>query len=146
MILRRQGDDVDVESVRSAVRHIIESRRFDGWLIEMPDHVLVQVAAPLEMLGFQHYMTPPQDRLLVRAARVVWDAVAGLLDDCPADLAEGFASLGAALSAAPAVARGQEWAPSQPLQRRTGVSPCTTQGLNSTGPAPGGPTPPGSPG
>ncbi|MFI8365966.1 hypothetical protein [Streptomyces sp. NPDC085466] len=106
-MLRRQREDVDVESVRSSVKRIIESDRYDAWLIELPDHVLVQLAAPLEMLGFQHHLTPRQDVLLVRAARVVWDAVAGLLDDCPDDLAAEFARLGAALVDRSAVARGQ---------------------------------------
>ncbi|MET9619310.1 MULTISPECIES: hypothetical protein [unclassified Streptomyces] len=94
----READDVDMDSLRATVGRIVEADRFDGWLIELPDHVLVAVAAPLEMLGFQHYLTPPQDDLLVRAARVVWDSVAGLLDDCPADLAAEFASLGAAVT------------------------------------------------
>ncbi len=85
-------------SLRATVGRIVEADRFDGWLIELPDHVLVAVAAPLEMLGFQHYLTPPRDDLLVRAARVVWDSVADLLADCPADLAAEFASLGAALT------------------------------------------------
>ncbi|MFF7181305.1 hypothetical protein [Streptomyces sp. NPDC008121] len=79
------------------MENIVESDRFDGWLIETPDHVLVQIAAPLEMLQFQYFLTPPQDHLLVRASRVVWEAVAGLLDDCPDDLAAAFAALGASL-------------------------------------------------
>ncbi|MEV4945524.1 hypothetical protein [Streptomyces sp. NPDC053755] len=98
MLRRRRHDPVDIEAVRSAVKRIVESDRFDGWLTETPDHVLVQMSAPLEMLGFHHFLTPPQDRLLVRAARVVWDAVAGLLDDCPDDLAAAFAALGASLA------------------------------------------------
>ncbi|MFI6063448.1 hypothetical protein [Streptomyces sp. NPDC051286] len=95
---QREADTADLPSLRTAVVRIVEAKRFDGWLAEMPDHVLIQVAAPLEMLGFQHYLTPPQDDLLVRAARVVWDPVAGLLDDCPADLAAEFASLGATVT------------------------------------------------
>ncbi|EST31258.1 hypothetical protein N566_20855 [Streptomycetaceae bacterium MP113-05] len=91
-------DDVDVAAVRRAVRSIAESPRYDDWLLEMPDHVLHAVAAPLEMLVFQYYLTPPKDRMLVRAARVVWDSVADSLEDCPADMATAYASLGTALS------------------------------------------------
>jgi hypothetical protein len=91
-------DDVEVAAVREAVRNIAESPRYDDWLLEMPDHVLHALAAPLEMLVFQYYLTPPKDRMLVRAARVVWDGVADFLGDCPADMAAVYASLGTALS------------------------------------------------
>lgn len=103
----REVASVDMELVRRAVTGIIESERFDDWLVEMPDHVLVEVAAPLEMLQFQHYLTPPKDRFLVRSARVVWDAVADLLADCPADLATEFAALGASLTDRSTVSHGQ---------------------------------------
>lgn len=93
----RTHEDVDAASVRTAVGGVVESPRYDEWLLEVPDHVLIQVAAPLEMLAFQYYVTPPQDRLLVRAARVVWDGVAELLEDCPVDMADRFAALGAAV-------------------------------------------------
>ncbi|MFD9867135.1 hypothetical protein ACFXI8_25635 [Streptomyces niveus] len=110
-MLRKQREreiaSVDMESVRRAVARIIESERFDDWLVEMPDHVLVEVAAPLEMLQFQHYLMPPKDRYLVRSARVVWDAVADLLADCPSDLAAEFASLGASLKDRSMVSHGQ---------------------------------------
>jgi len=94
----RHQEEAEPAAVRTAVGGIVEAPRFDDWLLEMPDHVLVQVVAPLEMLAFQFYVTPPQERLLLRAARVVWDAVDGLLPDCPADMAERFAALGAAVA------------------------------------------------
>ncbi|MEW2268894.1 hypothetical protein ACNPQM_21325 [Streptomyces sp. NPDC056231] len=105
---QREASDADIDAVATAVGRIVEADRFDRWLLELPDHVLVATAAPLEMLGFQYHLTPRQDLLLVRAARVVWDAVAGLLDDCPDDLAEEFTLLGVALVERSVAARGQE--------------------------------------
>ncbi|MFI6418113.1 hypothetical protein ACIBG6_12025 [Streptomyces sp. NPDC050842] len=103
---RRQREDVDIEPVSAAVARIVDADQFDRWLLELPDHVLVAVAAPLEMLGFHYHLTPRQDVLLVRAARVVWDAVADLLGDCPDDLAGEFALLGAALGDRSVAGRG----------------------------------------
>lgn len=106
-MLRSRREQVDMPTLRAAVRRIVESERYDAWLLEMPDHVLVQVAAPLEMLGFQHYVKPPQDKLLLRAARVVWEGVADLLDDCPPDMAADFAALGAAVDGTAGAPGGQ---------------------------------------
>jgi hypothetical protein len=84
--------------VRGAVRSVVESPRFDDWLLEVPDRILVNIAAPLEMLTFQYYLDPPRDRHLVRAARVACEAVEDDLHDCPADMAAVFRGLGDAVA------------------------------------------------
>lgn len=87
---RSRSEDVDMAAVRSAVSGVID--RFDGWLLEAPEPVLIRVAAPLEMLQFQYYLTPPSDRHLLRAARVCCEAAgSGLdLDGCPQDMVRAF--------------------------------------------------------
>lgn len=87
-----------MERVRSAVYDVVESPRMDAWLRELPDPILIAVAAPLEMLAFQYHLEPPSDRHLVRAARVACEAVETDLRDCPADFAEAFRSLGRAVA------------------------------------------------
>jgi hypothetical protein len=91
-------EDIDIPRLRSTLREVIESSRFDEWLIEVPDGVLVQIAAPFEMLTFQYYLDPPNDRHLVRAARVVCDAVKHSSQDCPADMTRAFRRLGGVVS------------------------------------------------
>jgi hypothetical protein len=87
--------DIDVRLLRAALGDIIQSGRFDDWLAEVPDRVLVQVAAPFEMLAFQFYLDPPQDRHLVRAARVACETVENSSADCPADMSGAFRRLSA---------------------------------------------------
>ncbi len=84
--------------VRAAVRDLVESEQSDEWLAEVPDEVLLRLVAPLEMLTFQYYLDPPRERHLVRAARAAYDGMAAHLDACPADLAEAFRRLRAALA------------------------------------------------
>lgn len=86
--------------VREAVRGLVETERDDAWLTEVPDDVLVRLVAPLEMLTFQYYLDPPRERHLVRAARVACEAMEDHLDACPADLAEAFRHLRAAMAPA----------------------------------------------
>jgi hypothetical protein len=85
--------DIDVGLLRAAVGDIIQSGRFDDWLVEVPDGVLVQVAAPFEMLAFQYYLDPPQERHLVRAARVACETVENTKDECPEDMSCMFRQL-----------------------------------------------------
>lgn len=95
---RAARETVDMERVRAAVHDVVESPRLDVWLRELPDPILIAIAAPLEMLGFQYHLEPPSDRHLVRAARVAYAAVASDLYDCPADFAEAFRSVGRAVA------------------------------------------------
>jgi hypothetical protein len=88
-----RSDDLDVALVRAAVRRIVESVRFDDWLLELPADVLVQVAAPLEVLAFHYHLDASQDRHLVRAARVAWESVETSLPRCPPDMAQAFREL-----------------------------------------------------
>jgi hypothetical protein len=92
----------DMDWVRAAVRELVETGKTDEWLATLPDHALVRLAAPLEMLTFQYYLDPPRDRHLVRAARVACATIADCLDDCPGDLAAVFRRLDGALVGAPA--------------------------------------------
>lgn len=87
--------DIDVGLLRAALRGIIQSGRFDDWLVEVPDQVLVQVAGPFEMLAFQYYLDPPQDRHLVRAARIACETVENSSGDCPEDMSGAFRRLSA---------------------------------------------------
>jgi hypothetical protein len=95
---RNETEDTDMRLLRSTVGEVIESRRFDEWLIEVPDWVLVQIAAPFEMLTFQYYLDPPNDGHLLRAARVACDAVEGSREDCPEDMTHAFGWLGGGVS------------------------------------------------
>ncbi|MEU0548222.1 hypothetical protein [Micromonospora sp. NPDC005979] len=88
--MRRQSESLDPAAVRAAVRDIVEAPRYDAWLMEMPDEMLVRLAAPLEMLQFQFYLTPRLERHLVRAARVCCEASAVGLETCPADMRQAF--------------------------------------------------------
>jgi hypothetical protein len=97
LVARRRAPDADLDRVRSAVRALVETGRTDEWLAELPDHALVHLAAPLEMLTFQYYLDPPRDRHLLRAARVACETMAPCLDDCPDDLAAAFRRLAAAV-------------------------------------------------
>lgn len=90
---RNKSEHIDIPRLRSAVRGVVEADRFDEWLVELPDDVLIQVAAPLEMLQFQYYLSPTRDRHLVRAARVCCEAVEGGLERCPADMVAAFGNL-----------------------------------------------------
>lgn len=92
--MRWRRDEFDAGELRSAVRDIVESARFDDWFLEAPDEVLVAVAAPLEVLTFHYYLDPPKDRHLLRAARVAAQSVADRLEECPADMAVAFSALG----------------------------------------------------
>jgi len=87
--------------IRDAVRALVETDRSDAWFTEVPGDVLMRLAAPLEMLTFQYYLDPPRERHLLRAARVACDAMEHHLDACPADLAEAFRRLRAAMEPAP---------------------------------------------
>ncbi len=91
---RNKTEDVDMRSVRGAVKGLVETGRLDAWLLELPDPILVQAAAPPEMLTFQYYLTPSRDRHLVRAARVVWEGLEEHLDGCPDDMATALSRLG----------------------------------------------------
>jgi hypothetical protein len=91
-------EDIDMLLLRSTVGEVIESRRFDEWLVEVPDRVLVQIAAPFEMLTFQYYLDPPNDRHLVRAARVACDAVESSKQDCPEGMTHAFGQLSGVVS------------------------------------------------
>jgi hypothetical protein len=95
-----RADDVDIQRVRTAVQAIVESVRFDDWLDEVPGEVLVEVAAPLEVLTFHYYLDPPKDRHLVRAARVACRSVGGSLPRCPEDMADAFRELCGAVTSA----------------------------------------------
>jgi hypothetical protein len=94
---RRRAVPADMDRVRDAVRGLVETGKTDEWLATLPDHALVRLAAPLEMLTFQYYLDPPRDRHLVRAARVACATMAECLADCPDDLAAAFRRLGGAL-------------------------------------------------
>jgi hypothetical protein len=87
-----------MDRVRDAVRGLVETGKTDEWLATLPDHALMRLAAPLEMLTFQYYLDPPRDRHLVRAARVACATMAECLDDCPDDLAAAFRQLDVVLS------------------------------------------------
>jgi hypothetical protein len=87
----------DVDRVRAAVRELVETGRTDEWLAELPDHALVHLAAPLEMLTFQYHLDPPRDRHLLRAAGVACETMAPYLDDCPDDLAAALRGLARAV-------------------------------------------------
>lgn len=94
MLLRRRPDGFDRVRVRAAARGVVDAPRAADWLTEVPDRVLIQVAAPLEVLSFHYYLDPPRERHLARAARVACEAVRGELADCPADMAAAFRALG----------------------------------------------------
>lgn len=102
---RTGGPGPEVGRIRDAVHALVESGRFDAWLTELPDEVLIHLVAPLEMLAFQYYLDPPRERHLVRAARVACEAMEDHLDACPADLAGAFRRLRAALEPVPKTAR-----------------------------------------
>lgn len=87
----------DMDRVRAAVRDLVETGRTDEWLAKLPDHALLSLAAPLEMLTFQYYLDPPRDRYLLRAAQVACQTMAPCLDDCPEDLATAFRRLAEAV-------------------------------------------------
>lgn len=93
-----ESEAADIRRVRNAVKGIVESARFDDWLEEVPNEVLIQVAAPLEVLTFHYYLDPPKDRYLVRAARVAYESVAGSLPQCPKDMAHAFRELNGAVA------------------------------------------------
>jgi hypothetical protein len=95
---RGRRTPADMDRVRDAVRGLVETGKTDEWLATLPDHALVRLAAPLEMLTFQYYLDPPRDRHLVRAARVACATMAECLDDCPDDLAAAFRQLDVVLS------------------------------------------------
>jgi hypothetical protein len=97
---RNRTGNPDMGRVREAVRALVETGRGDAWLTEVPDEVLLRFVAPLEMLTFQYYLDPPRDRHLARAARVACESMEDHLDACPADLAEAFRHLQAALAPA----------------------------------------------
>lgn len=98
---RSRTGNVDMDRLREAVRALVETGRGDAWLTEVPDEVLLRFVAPMEMLTFQYYLDPPRDRHLARAARVACESMEDHLDACPADLAEAFRHLRAALAPAP---------------------------------------------
>jgi hypothetical protein len=91
--MSRQSESLDPAAVRDAVRGVVEAPRYDDWLMEVPDEMLVRLAAPLEMLQFQFYATPPLERQLVRAARVCCEAGATGLETCPPDMRDAFCTL-----------------------------------------------------
>jgi hypothetical protein len=95
-----KSEDVDIRRVRTAIKGIVESVRFDDWLQEVPDKVLIEVAGPLEMLTFHYYLDLPENRHLVRAARVAYESVASSLPQCPEDMAHAFRELSAAVAVA----------------------------------------------
>lgn len=97
LLARRRTPEGDPAAVRVAVRALVETGRTDEWLAELPDHALVHLAAPLEMLTFQYYLDPPRDRHLVRAAREAYRMMAPCLADCPDDLATAFRRLADAI-------------------------------------------------
>ncbi|GAA0448439.1 hypothetical protein Aca07nite_72690 [Actinoplanes capillaceus] len=88
--MKSRTERLDSVAVRAAVQGVIEAPRYDDWLMEMPDEMLVRLAAPLEMLQFQFYVDPPLERHLVRAARVCCAACATGLEDCPPDMRAAF--------------------------------------------------------
>lgn len=94
----RRSEKVDMRAVRAAVHEIVESDRYDDWFVELPDDVLVELAAPLEVLMFHYYLDPPKDRHLVRAARVAFECAVDSLDRCPADMARSLRRLGRVLN------------------------------------------------
>jgi hypothetical protein len=94
----RKRRERDMGRVREAVRALVDTERCDAWFAEVPGEVLVRLAAPLEMLTFQYYLDPPRDRHLLRAAQVAYEAMEDHLDACPADLAEAFRRLRAAMA------------------------------------------------
>lgn len=87
------GADIDVVAVRSAVGALIGAEDYDSWLLSAAEGVLIRLAAPLEMLQFQYYLTPPQDRHLIRAALVCCEAAEAGLQGCPAHMIDAFAVL-----------------------------------------------------
>lgn len=91
--MSRRSESLDPAAVRAAVRDVIEAPRYDAWLMEMPDEMLIRLAAPLEMLQFQFYVVPPLERHLVRAARVSCEACATGLESCPPDMQQAFRAL-----------------------------------------------------
>jgi hypothetical protein len=95
---RRRAAPANMDRIRDAVRGLVETGKTDEWLATLPDHALMRLAAPLEMLTFQFYLDPPRDRHLVRAARVACATMAECLDDCPDDLAAAFRQLDGALA------------------------------------------------
>jgi hypothetical protein len=97
---RNRAASPDMDRVRDAVRALVETGRDDAWLAEVPDEALVRLVAPLEMLTFQYYLDPQRERHLARAAQVACEAMEDHLDTCPADLAEAFRRLRAALAPA----------------------------------------------
>lgn len=97
MLLRRRPDGVDQAELRAAVGGIVDAPRGADWLQEVPDRVLIEVAAPLEVLSFHYYLQPPSERHLARAARVACEAVRGELGGCPPDMAAAFRRLGRSL-------------------------------------------------
>jgi hypothetical protein len=98
---RRRLAAADIQSVRDAIRDLVEAERSDVWFAELPDEVLVRFVAPLEMLTFQYLLDPPRDRHLVRAARVACEAMSQHLEACPADLAAALRHVGSVIAAEP---------------------------------------------
>jgi hypothetical protein len=94
VLLRRRTDELDLAEVRAAAAEVVEGPRSADWLAEVPDQVLIEVAAPLEVLSFHYYLQPPRERHLARAARVACEAVRGQLAGCPPDMAAAFRRLG----------------------------------------------------
>lgn len=96
-LLSSRAEQIDHPAVRAAVKAVMDAPGFDTWLDVVPDHVLVAVAAPLEILQFHYYLDPPKERHLARAARLTCEALAGKLADCPDDMAAVFRRLAAAV-------------------------------------------------
>jgi len=90
MMRRSRSEHLDMSALRSAVMNVVESDRLGDWLLEVPERVLIELTAPLEMLQFQYYLVPQRDRYLVRAARVCCRAVAGGMGGCPPDMVDAF--------------------------------------------------------
>jgi hypothetical protein len=98
---RRQLAAADIARIRAAIRDLVETERFDAWLTELPEQTLVRFMAPLEMLTFHYLLDPPRNRHLLRAARVVCQAMSQHLDTCPADLAAALRQVDSAIAAEP---------------------------------------------
>lgn len=93
--------DVDMARVRAAVAGVVHASAGCDWPYQAPDQVLLETAAPFEVLTFHYYLEPPDDRHLLRAARVMCDVVAAHLPRCPSAVAQAFAQLRDAVERTP---------------------------------------------
>lgn len=91
--MRRELGNIDIPRLRAAVADLVTLTHESDWLYHSPDEVLLAAAAPFEVLTFHYYLDPPKDQHLIRAARVMCEALADHVPQLPTEVASAFHSL-----------------------------------------------------